>query len=158
MSTTCSLGSTPPDPQSRWGHGQDARRKADRHPPLWQTAASGATGIAATSSPSRCHPMRPLTWRRRWHFDPTCSRSLTRARTAPPPLGRAQAEQAIETRCSEVVQHTQPKRLNKLLAAAHEIATIPPTGNDFVLTHAVLCQVGLPRSKVEGREFHRRSG
>src|SRR6218665_46374 len=77
---------------------------------------------------------------------------------AVPHLARAQAEQAIETRCSEVVQHTQPKRLNKLLAAAHEIATIPPTGNDFVLTHAVLCQVGLPRSKVEGREFHRRSG
>src|SRR6218665_23272 len=56
---------------------------------------------------------------------------------AVPPLARAQAEQAIETRCSEVVQHTQPKRLNNLLAAAHEIATIPPTGNDFVLTHAV---------------------
>ena len=52
----------------------------------------------------------------------------------------------------------RPKRSDKLLALSHEIATIPPTGNDMAFTHAVLCQVGLPRSKVEGREFHRQSG
>lgn len=51
-----------------------------------------------------------------------------------------------------------PKRSDKLLDAGHEIATTPPTGNDMAFTHAVLCQVGLPRSKVEGREFHRQSG
>lgn len=51
-----------------------------------------------------------------------------------------------------------PKRSGKLLDAGHEIATTPPTGNDMAFTHAVLCQVGLPRSKVEGREFHRQSG
>lgn len=44
----------------------------------------------------------------------------------------------------------------KLLAAGHEIATTPP--EDMAFTHAVLCQVGLPRSKVEGREFMRQSG
>ena len=46
----------------------------------------------------------------------------------------------------------------KLLDVATEIATNRPTGEDMAFTHAVLCQVGLPRSKVEGREFMRQSG
>lgn len=46
----------------------------------------------------------------------------------------------------------------KLLNAATEIAANRPTGEDMAFTHAVLCQVGLPRSKVEGREFMRQSG
>ncbi|EPB6992086.1 replication protein RepA [Escherichia coli] len=46
----------------------------------------------------------------------------------------------------------------KLLDVAAEIATIPPTGEDMAFTHAVLCQVGLPRAKVDGREFMRQSG
>lgn len=50
------------------------------------------------------------------------------------------------------------KRSDKLLIAGHEIATMPPTGNDMAFTHAVLCQIGLPRSKVNGREFYRQSG
>ena len=33
-----------------------------------------------------------------------------------------------------------------------------PEGQDMAFTHAVLCQVGLPRAKVEGREFMRKSG
>ena len=46
----------------------------------------------------------------------------------------------------------------KLLDVAAEIATNPPTGEDMAFTHAVLCQVGLPRAKIEGREFMRQSG
>ncbi|MCE1249555.1 MAG: replication protein [Comamonadaceae bacterium] len=48
----------------------------------------------------------------------------------------------------------------KLIEAAAQIATTPPDGfGDFMaFAHAVLCQVGLPRSKVEGREFLRQSG
>lgn len=46
----------------------------------------------------------------------------------------------------------------KLIEAGVEIATNPPSGEDMAFTHAVLCQVGLPRSKVEGREFMRQSG
>lgn len=46
----------------------------------------------------------------------------------------------------------------KLLDVAAEIATNPPTGEDMAFTHAVLCQVGLPRAKSEGREFMRQSG
>src|SRR5690606_32739885 len=45
-----------------------------------------------------------------------------------------------------------------LIGAAADIATKPPTGEDMAFTHAVLCQVGLPRAKVEGREFMRQSG
>lgn len=45
-----------------------------------------------------------------------------------------------------------------LLEQAGQIATIPPAGEDMVFMHAVLCQVGLPRAKVEGMEFMRHSG
>lgn len=45
-----------------------------------------------------------------------------------------------------------------LIDAAAEIATISPARDDMAFTHAVLCQVGLPRAKVEGTEFLRQSG
>ena len=47
---------------------------------------------------------------------------------------------------------------SKLLDAATKIYGSPPKGDDMAFTHAVFCQVGLPRSKVEGREFMRQSG
>lgn len=51
------------------------------------------------------------------------------------------------------------KRENKLVDASAEILSIPPNlAEDMAFTHAVFCQVGLPRSKVEGREFMRISG
>ncbi|WP_440090022.1 replication protein RepA [Pseudomonas fragariae (ex Marin et al. 2024)] len=43
-----------------------------------------------------------------------------------------------------------------LLNIAANIAAFPP--EDIAFTHAVLCQVGLPRSKVEGQVFMRQSG
>ena len=46
----------------------------------------------------------------------------------------------------------------KLLDVATEIYGNSPRGDDMAFTHAVFCQVGLPRSKVEGREFMRQSG
>ncbi|CEI18824.1 replication protein RepA [Xanthomonas citri] len=46
----------------------------------------------------------------------------------------------------------------KLLDKATTIASVPPTGEDMAFTHAVLCQVGLPRAKIEAREFMRQSG
>ena len=49
-------------------------------------------------------------------------------------------------------------RQGKLLDAAAEIATTPPSGEDMAFTHAVLCQVGLPRAKVDGERFLRQSG
>lgn len=46
----------------------------------------------------------------------------------------------------------------RILHSAAAIATTPPEGEDMAFTHAVLCQVGLPRAAVEGREFLRQSG
>ena len=50
------------------------------------------------------------------------------------------------------------RREEKLIEASALIATEPPSGDDMAFTHAVLCQVGLPRAKVDGREFLRQSG
>lgn len=50
------------------------------------------------------------------------------------------------------------RRESKLLDGGTLIATQLPAGEDMVFAHAVLCQVGLPRSKVDGREFLRQSG
>lgn len=52
----------------------------------------------------------------------------------------------------------QSRAESALVTAAVEIATTPPGGDDMAFTHAVLCQVGLPRAQVAGREFMRRSG
>ena len=53
---------------------------------------------------------------------------------------------------------TLAPRDGKLLDAATEIYGSPSRGDAMAFTHAVFCQVGLPRSKVEGREFMRQSG
>jgi hypothetical protein len=50
------------------------------------------------------------------------------------------------------------RRDSKLIEASALIATDAPNGEDMAFTHAVLCQVGLPRSKVEGENFMRQSG
>ncbi len=46
----------------------------------------------------------------------------------------------------------------KLIEVSAEIMSTPPDGEDMAFTHSVLCQVGLPRSKYDGREFMRQSG
>lgn len=60
-----------------------------------------------------------------------------------------------------IIVRTPQSRLfreEKLINAGVIIAGNSPSGSDMAFTHSVLCQVGLPRSKVEGREFMRRSG
>lgn len=49
-------------------------------------------------------------------------------------------------------------RIDKLMRAGAEIAAAAPSGEDIAFLHTVMCQVGLPRSRVEGAEFVRRSG
>jgi hypothetical protein len=46
----------------------------------------------------------------------------------------------------------------KLLDIATIIAGEPPAGKDMAFSHTILCQVGLPRSKTDEREFMRRNG
>lgn len=50
------------------------------------------------------------------------------------------------------------KHEERLIDAATLVAESDPSGDDMAFTHAVLCQVGMPRSKVDGREFMRQSG
>jgi hypothetical protein len=46
----------------------------------------------------------------------------------------------------------------KLLESAIGIETASPSGNDIQYMHSIMCQVGLPRSKVDGTVFERKSG
>lgn len=50
------------------------------------------------------------------------------------------------------------KREHALITASAEIMGQSPTGDDFAFIHSVMCQVGLPRAKVEGERFMRQSG
>ncbi len=45
-----------------------------------------------------------------------------------------------------------------LIDASAQIMETPPTGNDLAFNHGILCQVGLPRAKVDGTSFLRKSG
>jgi hypothetical protein len=49
-----------------------------------------------------------------------------------------------------------PSTVRRVINAAVEIAQDPPENIDFL--HAVLCQVGMPRKKTEGRIFERQNG
>ncbi|WP_321528862.1 replication protein RepA [Sedimenticola selenatireducens] len=45
-----------------------------------------------------------------------------------------------------------------MIDAGLAIAANPPGGNDLTFMHSIMCQVGLPRSKVDGFEFERICG
>lgn len=49
-------------------------------------------------------------------------------------------------------------RERKIIEAGASIALEPAESEDLAFTHSILCQVGLPRSRVDGIEFERRSG
>jgi hypothetical protein len=86
--------------------------------------------------------------------------SIGEALKLPPALAKAAA--AVTHKAPGSKPGASPKALTKreaaLIDSAADIATNPPNGEDMAFTHAVLCQVGLPRAKVEGREFMRQSG
>ena len=46
----------------------------------------------------------------------------------------------------------------RLLESAINIETASPSGDDIRYMHSIMCQVGLPRSKVDGTLFERKSG
>ncbi len=62
----------------------------------------------------------------------------------------------------EIIRRVMPapptKREIKLVAASAEIAGERPGGDDLAFMHTIMCQVGLPRSKVAGTSFERHSG
>jgi hypothetical protein len=53
-------------------------------------------------------------------------------------------------------QRSKPPVTGRLLVASDEISAAPPERADFL--HSVLCQVGLPRRKVDEPRFERTSG
>lgn len=53
---------------------------------------------------------------------------------------------------------TLSRNESKLLEAATLISTASPASDDMAFMHSIMCQVGLPRSKVLGTQFARRSG
>jgi hypothetical protein len=65
---------------------------------------------------------------------------------------------AVQAPAAGKSNRTLSKQDGTLIERAADIAMNPPTGEDMAFTHAVLCQVGLPRAKVAGREFMRQSG
>jgi hypothetical protein len=49
-------------------------------------------------------------------------------------------------------------RAERLISTGSLIAATPPRDDERHYMHSILCQVGLPRSKVNGTSFERRSG
>lgn len=49
-------------------------------------------------------------------------------------------------------------REQRIIDTGLSIATDPPGSSDLVFMHSIMCQVGLPRSKVDGLEFERTCG
>jgi len=50
------------------------------------------------------------------------------------------------------------RKAQRLIDTSVKIATEPMGGSDIAFAHAILCHVGMPRSKVEGNEFIRQCG
>lgn len=70
-------------------------------------------------------------------------------------IGQKEAEQA-ETNSPATPPLTRNQK--RLVKTAAEIAGERPDDDDRAYMHSIMCQVGLPRSKVEGTSFERYSG
>ncbi|WP_084637640.1 replication protein RepA [Paludibacterium yongneupense] len=90
------------------------------------------------------------------------ARRTTGAQISPQPGTKHQRAIAQPTPFQDIEQPKGSKRLSaqaeKLIRAAAEISLKHPTGKDMAFTHAIFCQVGLPRKMVNAREFLRKSG
>ena len=73
-------------------------------------------------------------------------------------FGDAAAAPAPQRDSKEKNPLAMTKAEAKLLEAAVLVETVPPSGDDMAFMHAIMCQVGLPRSKVDGLEFERSCG
>lgn len=82
---------------------------------------------------------------------------FSRGHASEPDLFLQQKAQAKESG-PIVVRKPPRKRDVKIIDVATQIASDPPSGNDMAFMHAILCQVGLPRSEVAGVEFERQCG
>lgn len=77
--------------------------------------------------------------------------------------GNLPTKQSVEEESGEpaAVVTAPPKisaRDRELIEASLKIKEEAPSGNDMTFMHSIMCQVGLPRSKVNGLEFERICG
>lgn len=83
------------------------------------------------------------------------------ARTQFPHFVRSTAP-APNSAAGQFLPEAQPLPLSKsearLIEASTAISLDEPNGDDLLFNHSILCQIGLPRSRVEGREFQRNCG
>lgn len=83
------------------------------------------------------------------------------ANVATPPAAKTTAAKA--TKLPAIIERkpsTKPatKRENDLIAISAEIMGQSPSGDNFAFVHSIMCQVGLPRAKVDGDRFKRQVG
>lgn len=93
---------------------------------------------------------------------PAAPAKVDNAKKAPAQKRRSSAtKKATATSGSEKADkpRKQPTRADiAIIDASARIMEAPPTGNDMAFNHGILCQVGLPRAKVDGSHFLRQSG
>lgn len=58
----------------------------------------------------------------------------------------------------DVPPSSNTRHERKLIVASERIASSSPVGEDMMFTHSILCQIGLPRSRVKCDHFIRKSG
>lgn len=68
-----------------------------------------------------------------------------------------QAQEGQQPGLFDAAPLTLTRSEEKLLTTATEIAMDAPDGEDMAFMHSIMCQVGLPRSKVDGTTFERYS-
>ncbi|KVL70335.1 replication protein RepA [Burkholderia ubonensis] len=86
-------------------------------------------------------------------------RELSTASTTPPTTGKKKEKSAEPTTIPSKPKNTPTtKREERLILTGAEIAGERPDDDDRGYMHSIMCQVGLPRSKVDGTSFERHSG
>lgn len=120
-------------------------------------AAAAATRFNRTPAARLPEPTEPARVEGFQSLGGLIGKSVPTAKKEPPAPKASRKEPAIIQRTAKPGAIVTPQQ-NKLIDAATDIVMTPPSGEDMAFTHAVLCQVGLPRSKVNGREFMRQSG
>lgn len=74
------------------------------------------------------------------------------------PSSAINAEIAADASLMHPRKEKKSDRTTALVDAAVRIGAEKPSGDDIAFMHAILCQIGLPRSRVAGERFERSSG
>lgn len=94
---------------------------------------------------------------------PSTTDTTSAAPATPPPAPAAKKTASKPAKLPAVIERkpsTKPatKRENDLIAISAEIMGQSPSGDNFAFVHSIMCQVGLPRAKVDGDRFMRQVG